>query len=199
MPRAALSENAIQDFRDRIVVVATSLFVEHGYEGVTFRALAEGLGCSPMMTYRYFRNKDEIFAAVRAAAYDRFAVALEASGDGASAPLDRLARIGRAYARFGAENPDAYQLMFALRQAIPDDYSELRDAEQRCWIPLLSAVQAAIDAGELTGDGEELAHLCWASIHGVVSLHIAGKLVDASLDALVDPLVRTMIEGNRAS
>jgi AcrR family transcriptional regulator len=199
MPRAALSEIEIQDFRDRIVTVASSLFVKHGYEGVTFRALAQGLGCSPMTPYRYFRDKAAIFAAVRAAAYDHFAGVLETANDEAFAPVERIKRIGRAYARFGVENPDAYQLMFALRQANPADYPELRAAENRSWIPLRSAGHAAIDSGALTGDGEELANLCWASIHGLVSLHIAGKLVDASLEALVEPLVRTMIEGNQIS
>ena len=41
------------------------------------RQLADALGCSPMTPYRYFRNKDEILAAVRTAAFDRFAAALE--------------------------------------------------------------------------------------------------------------------------
>ena len=92
MPRAALREEEIQDFRDRVVEVASALFVARGYEGVTFRALAEGLGCSPMTPYRYFSGKDEIFAAVRAAAYRRFAEALEGAGNRAElAPSDPLA------------------------------------------------------------------------------------------------------------
>ena len=40
------------------------------------RQLADDLGCSPMTPYRYFRDKDAILAAVRAAAFDRFAAAL---------------------------------------------------------------------------------------------------------------------------
>lgn len=197
MPRAALSQDEIQDFRDRVVDVASALFVERGYEGVTFRALAEGVGCSPMTPYRYFSGKDEIFAAVRTAAYERFATALDATDDERLAPLDRLVAIGRAYARFGVENSDAYQLMFALRQANPGEYPELRAAESRSWEALRTVVQAAIDGAELEGDGEELSHLYWAAIHGLVSLHIANKLVDASLESLVEPMVRTLVEGNR--
>ncbi len=40
------------------------------------RQLAAELGCSPMTPYRYFKDKDEILAAVRAAAFDRFSEAL---------------------------------------------------------------------------------------------------------------------------
>ena len=40
------------------------------------RELASALGVSPMTPYRYFRDKDDILAAVRARAFDRFAAAL---------------------------------------------------------------------------------------------------------------------------
>ena len=197
MPRAALREDEIQDFRDRLVAVASTLFVERGYSGVTFRALAEGIGCSPTTPYRYFQDKDEIFAAVRTAAYEHFAATLEAAALPVLDPLERLREIGRAYVRFGIEYPEAYQLMFALRQTHPDDYPDLRAAELRSWTPLSTAVQAAIDSGEISGDSEEVAHLCWAGVHGIVSLHLAGKLVLSSLTALVEPTLRNILVNNR--
>jgi AcrR family transcriptional regulator len=199
MPRAALREDQIQDFRHRLISVASTLFVEHGYSGVTFRALAEGLGCSPTTPYRYFENKDEIFAAVRTTAYEHFAATLEAAALPALDPLERLREIGRAYVRFGIEYPDAYQLMFALRQNQPDDYPELRAAELQAWTPLSASVQAAIDSGDISGDGDEVAHLCWAGAHGIVSLHLAGKLVLSSVTALAEPMLQSILESNRPS
>jgi AcrR family transcriptional regulator len=199
MPRAALREDEIQDFRDRLVAVASTLFVERGYSGVTLRALAEGIGCSPTTPYRYFQDKDEIFAAVRTAAYEHFGATLEAAALAVTDPLERLREIGRAYVRFGIEYPEAYQLMFALRQTQPDDYPDLRAAELRSWTPLCTAVEAAIDSGEISGDSEEVAHLCWSGVHGIVSLHLAGKLVRSSLTALVEPMLRSVLENNGPS
>jgi AcrR family transcriptional regulator len=69
MPRAALRDDEIEAFREGLCRAATRLFAERGHAGVTLRALAAELGCSPMTPYRYFRDKDEIFAAVRAHAY----------------------------------------------------------------------------------------------------------------------------------
>ncbi len=43
---------------------------------MTLRALAAELGCSPMTPYRYFENKAELFAVVRADAFRRFAAFL---------------------------------------------------------------------------------------------------------------------------
>ena len=72
MPRAALSQVQVDDFRTALCGAATRLFAEQGYEGVTMRALAKSLDCSPMTPYRYFKNKAEIFDTVRSAGANRF-------------------------------------------------------------------------------------------------------------------------------
>jgi AcrR family transcriptional regulator len=75
VPRV-LSPEDVSSFRDRLCQAAERLFAEHGPNAVTMRQLAAELGCSPMTPYRYFKDKDEILAAVRAAAFDRFSEAL---------------------------------------------------------------------------------------------------------------------------
>jgi AcrR family transcriptional regulator len=183
MGRQALSTAEIEGFRERLVEVATHLFARHGYEGVTLRAISEELGCSPMTPYRYFRGKDEIFAAVRSAAYSDFAAAQEAARASSPDPSAQLTALGRAYIRFALERPDA---------------PELRDAELRAWAPLRGGVGAAVAAGALAGDPDEIAHVFWGGVHGVVSLHLAGKLVfGRSLETVLEPMLRTLSEGNR--
>ena len=77
MPRY-LTEQDIADFRAELCRVATERFARFGVEGVTMRQLAEALGCSPKTPYRYFKDKAEILATVRAQAFGRFADALDA-------------------------------------------------------------------------------------------------------------------------
>ena len=96
------------------------------------RQLAEALGCSPMTPYRYFRNKDEILAAVRTAAFDRFAAALEQAARERGATCARRGQAtGLAYMRFALADPDGYRLMFDLPQPHPDRYPELVRASAR--------------------------------------------------------------------
>ena len=89
MPRA-LSEQEIQAFRADLCRVAERLFVEKGYDGVTMRALANELGCSPMTPYRYFENKEAILAAVRLDAFVRQGVRTEKAASEHRDPVDRL-------------------------------------------------------------------------------------------------------------
>ena len=195
MPRN-LSEEDVEAFRARLCGVAERLFAEHGYEGVSLRALADELGVSRMTPYRYFQDKNAIFAEVRAAAHRRFAAAQEKSAAEHSEPGARLLALGRAYIEFGTEQPDAYRLMFELSQPDPDRHPELIEAGQRSWTPLRDAVAAAVEAGALEGDVDALAHGFWAGVHGLVSLHLAGKLAHGSgIGQLADPVLHQLFFG----
>jgi AcrR family transcriptional regulator len=185
MPRAALSQSEVDDFRDALCAYATRLFAEQGYEGVTMRALATGLGCSPMTPYRYFENKAEIFDAVRSAAADRFADALEAAIEGVTQHPDRLQALARAYIRFGLDEPHGYRIMFELDQ---DQRPETRREEDlRSWHVMHRAVEDAVVDGVLQGEPDVVAHLLWSGVHGLVALHLSGMLrLGRSLEELVE-------------
>ncbi len=199
MGRQATSAAEAGEFRDRVRRSAERLFAERGYEGVSLRAIADALGVSAMTPYRYFRDKAEIFAAVRGAAYERFANSQEAAlAEPAAGPAQRLAALGRAYLHFAVEDPDGYRLMFELGQPDPDGYPALREVELRAWAPLRTAIGDAIAAGVLAGDPDTVANVFWAGVHGLVSLSLARKLVHTrDLESLVDPMLLTLFLGNR--
>jgi AcrR family transcriptional regulator len=176
MPRAALKDEEIAAFRRKAVRVATRLFAKQGYAAVTLRAIAEGLGVSAMAPYRYFENKAEIFALVRADAFRRFADGQERAFAGARAPMERLFAMRDEYVRFALEHPDAYRVMFDLDQEPEADYPELAAENHRSFDALKEAARLAIADGVLAGEPSIVAHQLWATLHGLISLHLAGKL-----------------------
>lgn len=197
MPRTALRQDQIDDFRDALCKAALRQFAEHGYTGVTLRRLAAELGCSAMTPYRYFRDKDEILAAVRAAAFGRFADAQERALQGLIDPGDRLEALGRAYLTFAREEPHAYRVMFELHQNPEPRHTEQLRQEERAWGCLRREVGRAIDAGVLGGDPDTVAHLLWAGLHGVVSLELAGKLrLGRTFDDLREPMMKMSFRGS---
>lgn len=188
MPRAALSETELEAFRDVLCKSAVRLFAEHGYEGVTMRALAADLGCSPMTPYRYFKNKAEIFAAVQTAAFDRFANALEGAYHDDQPHSARLRALCWAYVHFALEEPYAYRIMFELDPAQRPELPE--EADRRSWMFMHKAVEEAVAAGALEGDPDILAHLLWSGVHGLVALHLSGMLVmGRELEELIEALL----------
>jgi AcrR family transcriptional regulator len=184
MPRTALAPAAISAFRRRATDAAMHLFATRGYPSVTMRALAAALGVSAMTPYRYFANKDALFAQVRAEAFRRFADRLEAALAGRGDALARLRRLKAAYVAFALDEPDAYAIMFELRQPDPTGHRELQAESRRAFAALHRTVAAAVAAGRLEGDPLTVAHLLWAGAHGLVSLHLAGKLAGRTLAQL---------------
>jgi len=175
MPRV-LTESDVADFRERLCDAASRLFADRGRDAFTMRELAAELGVSAMTPYRYFRDKDEILAAVRARAFTRFAEALEA---GMATPGDAAAKadaVYEAYVDFAFGEPQAYRLMFDLSQPHEDEYPELTEATTRARATMTDYVRALVEAGVLQGDPDLMGYVFWASLHGAVVLQLAGKL-----------------------
>jgi AcrR family transcriptional regulator len=172
-----LSAAEVDAFRTRLCAVAQHRFATEGRDGVSMRQLADALGCSPMTPYRYFRNKDEILAAVRTAAFNRFAAALESATAKARGDLQTEGKaVGEAYVRFALSEPEAYRLMFDLSQPHPDRYPELVRATAKARHLMSASIAKLVEAGIFVGDPQLLGYVFWATMHGLIVLHLAGKL-----------------------
>jgi AcrR family transcriptional regulator len=175
VPRV-LTENEVSDFRERLCAAAERLFAERGPQGVGMRQLAAELGVSPMTPYRYFKDKDDILATVRASGFDRFADALESAMGTSRDPVEQAAAVGDAYFRFALDHSAAYKLMFDLDQPTEANYPDLVRATDRAKRTMTDYIGRLVEAGVLAGDQNLIAHVFWATIHGLVVLHLAGKL-----------------------
>ena len=194
-----LSDTEVGAFRARLCAAAQRRFAQHGTEGVSMRGLADELGCSPMTPYRYFRNKDEILAAVRAAAFDRFADALETATREAHGDLRAAGQAtGLAYIRFALSDPDAYRLMFDLSQPHPERYPDLVRASGRARTMMSAALEGLVKAGIFVGDPQLLGCVFWATMHGLVVLHLAGKLPETpDFQTIQHEAMRLLVIGAR--
>jgi AcrR family transcriptional regulator len=175
VPRV-LTQADVADFRERLSETATRLFASRGREAFTMRELAGELGVSAMTPYRYFRDKDEILASVRARAFARFAEALELA---ISTPGDALQKSGavyEAYIAFAFGEPAAYRLMFDLSQPDEEAYPELVEASRRARATMTDYVRLLVKEGLLQGDPELMGYVFWSALHGAVVLQLAGKL-----------------------
>jgi len=199
MPRN-LSASEVGAFRARLCAVAQRRFARHGVDGVSMRGLADELHCSPMTPYRYFRDKDEILAAVRAAAFDRFADALEAAGRESGDDVRAAGQAtGEAYIRFALSDPEAYRLMFDLSQPHPERYPELVRASDRARHMMSAALEALVKAGIFVGDPQLLGCVFWATMHGLVVLRLAGKLPEQpDFETIQREAMRLLVIGARA-
>lgn len=202
--RPALTEEEITAFRASVCRAAEKLFARHGFEGVTMRQIAAEVGFSSTAAYRYFKNKDEILAAVRASAFNRFGEVIENATASSTDPRRSAREVGQAYLAFALANPDAYRMMFDIKQASVRHYPELAESLRRADRCMVGYVMVLVQKDVVSGDPRALGQMLWATAHGLVMLRLSGII--ASNDELhrlheqaMSALVRGMTPINRVT
>ncbi len=175
MPKT-LTQQEVDELKDRIVAAAERILAKDGLPGLTLRALATEMNCSQMLPYRYFRDKEGIIAAVRTRAFTRFSEALEAPSPVPADPEDFSARVGDAYVEFAFAHPQLYRLMFDLAPVERGRYPELDMAVERARRTMTEHIKQNIRQGTLAGDAEIIGRLYWAGLHGLIVLQLSGQL-----------------------
>ncbi len=172
-------EREKSETRDKILDAARELFITEGYEGVSMRRVADKIEYSPTAIYVHFADKNELFRELCHRDYARLAEVFQSSVI-STVPVERLKQIGAIYIDFGTHNPNHYKFMFMTPHPAHEldemDRETVGNPEKDAYAFLKWAVQQAIDAGcfrEDVSDAEMVSQTLWASVHGVISLHIA--------------------------
>jgi AcrR family transcriptional regulator len=169
-------ERERQETRQKILDAARELFATRGIEATTMRAIAERIEYTPTAIYHHFRDKDELLLELVHADFRTLAQAFNRIGR-IDDPIERLERIGAAYADFAMEFPHHYRLMFmTVTPYHQHEQKEKGNPEEDAYAFLRMTVAEGIEAGRFRRelqDPDQLAQMVWAAVHGVVSLQIA--------------------------
>jgi len=203
--------------REKIIDAARQLFVQHGPESVSMRKIAEAIEYSPTAIYIHFKDKRSLIREICAADFGALAQTCQRLADIAD-PLERIRRLGLAYARFALRHPNQYRFMFMTplhenaEDGLSEDELQIRgDPNRDGYAFLIAAVTQAIDGGHLRpdlSDPQLVAQTLWAAIHGVVSLQIVKahdpliewRGIETRTTTMLDILIRGMaVLGNRSS
>jgi AcrR family transcriptional regulator len=194
MARSALTAQEVDLMRSRLCEQALAMFRESGIEAVTFRALADAMGVSHTLPYRYFENKDALLASVRVLCFEQFERHVREREARETSALNRVLAVVDAYVSFVFEHRIEYELIFATPQPPPQRYPELLAARISLFEHSVALVQECITAGLIQGNARELAHAVWAALHGLLTLHVANQLVHGcTLQQLVAPTIQRIL------
>lgn len=162
--------------RSRILKAAMELYVKGGYEDVTMRRIAAKIEYSPGTIYLYFQNKNDIMLQLCYQGFERL-LAQQDKLVKIADPLERLSAGGRYYLAFALENPEFYELMFATTEVLRDSGPDQEAAPLRAFRKFAENVKVCLDAGIFAaGEVESTAIALWATLHGLASLLIKGRL-----------------------
>ena len=162
--------------RERALRAARDLFLKHGIEGVSMRAVAGRVRLTPMALYRHFRGKEELLAALVEQGHATFLQYLQRALAEPS-PAARLARSAYEYLNFALEHRQDYRVMFMMATTAPRPGTAPQWRDVATFRFLVDRIRECAEAGLLRVDHLETAALStWAHVHGLVSLYLANKL-----------------------
>lgn len=170
---------------------ATEMLATGPRESVTVRAVAAAAEASTTAVYSLFGGKDGLIDAVR----DRAVAGLfqEVSAVPTSAdPLADLYALAVAYRRWGLGHSHLYTVLFGGVQSFdPSGEAGAADPVR----PLLTAIDRASAASVLDGEATSIALSVWATLHGLVTLELAGALDAATAGAAFRSAVHATLRG----
>ena len=193
--------------RDGLIAAGLDLARTGGPDAVVLREATRMVGVVPNAAYRHFAGRDELLAAVCAAAMgvlaDRMAAGVARvrgkHGDPAAARR-RLNAIGTAYLDFAREEPGLFATAFALPQRHAYDAPGDGTGPDRMPLDQLrAALDELVDAGVLHPQRRAgIEFPIWSMVHGLAVLTGQGPLrgVPDATRRHLEEVTRAFIEGS---
>ncbi|MBZ2178785.1 MAG: TetR/AcrR family transcriptional regulator [Acidobacteriota bacterium] len=161
--------------RQKILQVATELFLHDGFDSVTMRAIADRIEYAPSTIYLYFKNKTEIVDAICVETFEILIDRLHQIEQQALPPDASLAAGIRCYIEFGIEYPHQYRLVFG--NVPSDDFTESAESNllgRQALEHLVRIIAIGQQAGlfPTTTDPAADALTVWSHMHGTTCILI---------------------------
>jgi AcrR family transcriptional regulator len=174
--KSADREDHNREVKRKILDAARALLLAEGVDGFSMRKLASRIGYTATGIYHHFADKQDVLRALMDADFKAFRAGLGRIGR-VDDPIERIRKMGMAYADFAADHPDHYRLLFMTPPAhYPHGNVTRGDPAEDAYAFLRETVCEALAGGRFRPefrDADELSQIIWAGVHGLVSLHIA--------------------------
>jgi AcrR family transcriptional regulator len=155
--------------RQEIVAAAIRL-IDGGADPLSLRAVAREAGVAGPSIYDHFPDLDSIRAEVIRSCYEDLTTRIYQAQGGVADPVERLEATCLAYARYGADHPHRYALLFRgerdqnEKQAVGHEGAAALQT-------LVDGIAACQEAGRSAStDPYDDAIAVWAAIHGLTTL-----------------------------
>lgn len=180
---------------DIIVSLATPLFADKGYDGVSMRDISDAVGITAGAIYHHFSGKQELFEQAVSRAFATVTQVLLADLPVLGSPRDRLAEAVRRLARYNFAAPAEMRLVDrVIFDGAPIQFPRIMNRLRHGFAALISDAQGNAPA-------EEIAEHLIASVYGATKLQNVRaafqggdwfKDVDAYADSLSGLILRSL-------
>lgn len=181
-----------RQLRDAILSAARQIASTEGWRAVTIRRIAGLIEYSPPVIYEYFDSKEDLLLELVRMGYAIQLEAVQRARTSSEDPEQALLEMTRAWCRMAFEAPDLYQVMYGLG-GVSFSVAELTREGLKLADEMAEVLERVlVENGRDTNDVFEKVEIAWATLHGLVSLTMAGRITGGPQEAekLVDQSMR---------
>ena len=194
---ARRSDHNRDELKALILDCARGIAEEEGLRGLTARRIAANIGYAPGTIYNLFSNLDDLVLQLRGETLDTLYDYLSSKVVNGE-PEAILINVALNYITFVSKHANLWGIMFEHK--LPNSF-KVPDWYHNKSLRLLKLGENAIAtffSPEQDEDRLHHAQILWASLHGICSVQIAGKLVKKeSAELMVHSLITKYVEGLR--
>jgi TetR/AcrR family transcriptional regulator len=162
--------------KSHILDTARALLLEKGLNATSINQIAKRAELSVGAIYFYFKDKEELFAALQVEGLELLAQAIHRAVDRESPPEERIRSIARAYLNFSEEHKNYFDIInyfLTSPETIfpPDLKNEIDEHGNVSIFPLTAAIRDGIDRGQFKAvDPRRQAIILWSVFLGMIQL-----------------------------
>jgi AcrR family transcriptional regulator len=186
------------DLRRALIEAGLAILRDDGIESITLRNVASVASVSHSASYHHFQTKSGLLAAIATSGFETMVATIEdlAGSLEPNDPVGRLRAIGRGYVLFATQNPQLFRLMFRPELTLPDSHPQLKEAEQKTFGTLFSAVQAYLQGvSNQHLDPRIASGFAWSTVHGISTLYLDRVLGETPVGQIeLEDLTKEVLE-----
>lgn len=110
--RPKISKEEQRAFQKKIIKVARKLFFDEGFESVSMRKIAVGVGCHPMSLYQYFENKYAILQNIWEVIFDELYALCQNQVNDKDTSVQNLRSVCETFMSFWVENSNYFIVVY---------------------------------------------------------------------------------------
>ncbi|MDH3212445.1 MAG: TetR/AcrR family transcriptional regulator [Myxococcales bacterium] len=189
----------------RILEAAKEVFFRDGFMGANLDEVAEKAGVAKGTLYRYFDSKAELYVAILSHNGEIFEDKLRNALSPDLPPMERLRRASHFYFRHYVENPDYFQIFWAIEnqsvigelpESMVEQVTELWERNLRLLARIIE--EGARDGAFLAYDPWETANILWTLANGIIQTERSAprrRVRRRPLDRVFDDAIDLVLRG----
>lgn len=160
--------------RNNLLETTRKLIDNRGVDAISMRVVGRNSGLSRTASYRHFKNKKSLLAAIVVEDFEMLLTELLELQNEPIHPKKNLAKLLKSYHEFATQYPEHYQLMFDTKWD-KEEFPEVATIAFSVFQQTEKYVDNALKAnGSKLQEAKEATAILYSFIHGLVELNLNG-------------------------